>query len=65
MEGLRPMQFCNYSSTVSEEIELSACQSMNVTRVYMIRRLQDLNSSFAFGLLDRPLPQTAMLYQLS
>lgn len=27
------MQFCNYSSTVSEEIELSACQSMNVTRV--------------------------------
>lgn len=31
----------------------------------MIRRLQDLNSSFVFGLLDRPVPQTAMLYQLS
>jgi hypothetical protein len=27
------MQFCNYSRTVSEEIELSACQSVNESRV--------------------------------
>ena len=59
------MQFCNYSRTVSEEIELSACQSVNEQGVYMVRRLQDLNSSFAFGLIARPVPQTAMLYQLS
>ena len=27
------MQFCNYSRTVSEEIELLACQSVNDSRV--------------------------------
>lgn len=31
--GSKTMQFCNYSNTVSEEIELSACQSMNETWV--------------------------------